>query len=73
MSKTATRDVFLDHIVEKTSIRRQLARAERIAREKGSVIVIGHPHKATLSVLEKWVQSPEFKEFHLVPVQKLVK
>lgn len=71
--KSATRDVFLDHVVEKSSISKQLARAERIAREKGSVIVIGHPHKATLSVLEEWVQSPEFKEFRLVPVRKLVK
>jgi len=71
--KTASRDVFLDHIVEKKAILKELYRAEEIARKKGYAIIIGHPHLETILVLEKWVTSPEFKEFNLVSVSELVK
>jgi polysaccharide deacetylase 2 family uncharacterized protein YibQ len=71
--KTASRDVFLDHIVEKEAILKELYRAEEIARKKGYVIIIGHPHLETILVLEKWVASLESKEFNLVSVSELVK
>lgn len=71
--KTASRDVFLDHIVKKAEIRKELARAEAIARRKGQVIIIGHPHPQTLAVLEEWAVKPSFNDFNLVPVRELVK
>lgn len=71
--KAASRDVFLDHVIKEDVIRKELARAEQIARRKGHVIVIGHPHKETLNVLENWAKEPSYKEFKLVPVSELVK
>ncbi len=71
--KTASRDVFLDHVVKIEAIRKELTRAEQIATRRGQVIVIGHPHPETLQVLEAWTKKPAFKDFRLVPVRELVK
>ncbi len=49
------RDVFIDNEREPAAIRRQLALAERLARRRGTAIVIGHPHAVTLEVLERWI------------------
>lgn len=49
------RDVFIDNEREPAAIRRQLAAAERLARRRGTAIVIGHPHTVTLEVLERWI------------------
>ncbi len=49
------RDVFIDNDLDPAAIRRQLAIAERLARRRGTAIVIGHPHAATLAVLEDWI------------------
>lgn len=46
-----SRNVFLDDEVSPEAIRKQLALAVRDAREKGSALAIGHPHRETLQVL----------------------
>ncbi|MEM8949665.1 MAG: divergent polysaccharide deacetylase family protein, partial [Pseudomonadota bacterium] len=46
-----TRDVFLDHVVDPGAIKRQLALTERIARQSGSAVAIGHPHSTTIEAL----------------------
>lgn len=51
------RDVFLDDTPTPQAVRAQLARAVQLAQKQGSkslrtVIVIGHPHPATLQVLQ---------------------
>jgi len=45
------RDVFIDNTKSVPYIHKQLAKAVRIAKRKGSAIAIGHPHKATLKAL----------------------
>lgn len=68
----AVRDVFLDNIQDAAAIRQQLDRAERIAREQGHAIVIGHPHDETLSVLTDWISQARTRGFQLVPLSALV-
>lgn len=50
---TLTRDVFLDHEQTEEFVDRQFKLLIRRAREKGSAIGIGHPHKVTVDYLEK--------------------
>ena len=69
---TATRDVFLDHEVSASEIRRQLREAERVARRQGHVIAIGHPHPETLEALEAWLPTLRDRGFVLVPVSAIV-
>ncbi len=70
---TVTRDVFLDDSLTVEAIKAQLAETERTAKRKGYAIAIGHPHEATLTVLEEWVPQAEKDGFELVPVHDLVK
>ncbi|MEM7225844.1 MAG: divergent polysaccharide deacetylase family protein [Pseudomonadota bacterium] len=63
------RDVFLDNTYEsRESIRRQLAKLEKIAVRKGSAIGLGHPHRTTLEELARWVPEMRARGFELVPV-----
>lgn len=50
---TLTRDVFLDHEQTEEYVDQQFKRLIRKARENGSAIGIGHPHKVTVDYLEK--------------------
>ncbi|WP_300541721.1 divergent polysaccharide deacetylase family protein [Maricaulis sp.] len=49
------RDIFLDHVIDAGAISARLAEAEDLARTRGWSVVIGHPHGATLDVLENWI------------------
>jgi hypothetical protein len=70
----ASRDVFLDNEPEDPeSIRRQLAKLERIARRRGAAIAIGHPHDTTLEVLARWLPELEVRGFALVPISAIVR
>ncbi|MBK1669127.1 hypothetical protein CKO28_13895 [Rhodovibrio sodomensis] len=68
----ATRDVFLDNNRDVAAIRAQLAKAERIARETGSAIAIGHPYDETIQALRAWLPTLRDKDIALVPVSALV-
>ncbi|WP_297790919.1 divergent polysaccharide deacetylase family protein [uncultured Marinobacter sp.] len=50
---TLTRDVFLDHEQTEEFVDRQFRLLVKRARENGSAIGIGHPHKVTVDYLEK--------------------
>lgn len=50
---TMTRDVFLDHEQTEEFVDRQFKQLIKRAREHGSAIGIGHPHKVTVDYLEK--------------------
>tara|TARA_R110000868_G_scaffold2321_10_gene17347 strand:- start:11469 stop:12479 length:1011 start_codon:yes stop_codon:yes gene_type:complete len=65
------RDVFLDHVIEADAIRRQLGEVERIARDQGYAVVIGHPHAATLDALESWIGEARAAGFEFVTVSRL--
>lgn len=69
----ASRDVFLDHEDTPAYIAQALKNVERIAREHGSAIAIGHPKEATLSALRAWIPTLAAKGFTLVPAGELVK
>ncbi len=61
------RDVFLDDEagIEEV-VKTQLALAERIARETGYVVAIGHPRPETLDVLGPWLTTAPARGFDLV-------
>ncbi|MCK7551124.1 MULTISPECIES: divergent polysaccharide deacetylase family protein [Marinobacter] len=50
---TLTRDVFLDHEQTEEYVDRQFKLLIKRARENGSAVGIGHPHKVTVDYLEK--------------------
>jgi hypothetical protein len=68
----AVRDVFLDNDLDAPYIDRRLAEVERIARRHGMATAIGHPHKATLAALRRWLPTLEAKGFALVPISTIV-
>lgn len=57
---TLTRDVFLDHEQTEEFLDQQFRLLIQRARENGSAIGIGHPHKVTVDYLEK--RLPELDE-----------
>lgn len=67
----AERDLFLDDD-RSPGIAHEIAAMERIARSRGDVIAIGHPHGATLTALEKWIATAPERGFTLVPVSTVL-
>ena len=67
-----TRDIFLDHVIDLQSIKRQLTRTERVARQTGSAVAIGHPHGATIEALKEWLPLLEERGFKLAPISAVV-
>ncbi len=64
------RDVFLDHDPDINVIKKEIRRAVKVAKKKGSAIAIGHPHKNTLKAL---MESKEIlKQVELVRIDKLL-
>ncbi len=55
--KVLKRKVFLDDTQNEADIRRQFNRAVELARHNGSAIAIGHPHPATVRVLQQALYS----------------
>jgi hypothetical protein len=70
----AERDVFLDNEwSDRAAISRQFARLEAVARRNGSAVGIGHPHRATLDVLARWLPEARARGFAIVPVSAIVR
>ena len=67
-----TRDIFLDDLDNRDSIRLQLLKAEKIARETGYAIAIGHPRQNTLDVLGPWLATAPARGFDLVQISDLI-
>ena len=67
------RDVFLDDVIEAADIRKELARAEAIARKQGFAIAIGHPHPDTVEALRQWIPEAKARGFVLVPITAIAK
>ena len=49
--KYVSRDVFLDHHMDKAYILKQIKEAVALAKARGHAIAIGHPHKNTIQAL----------------------
>lgn len=70
----AQRDVFLDNAwKDPAAIAWQLKRVERLARERGYAVAIGHPHRTTLDALAAWIPQVQRRGFQLVPVSAIVR
>jgi len=67
--KYVGRDVFLDHHPDKNYVKGQIKRAINIAKEHGSAIAIGHPHKNTLLAIKE--SKKLFKDIDLVLIDKV--
>jgi polysaccharide deacetylase 2 family uncharacterized protein YibQ len=65
------RDIFLDHVIDRTQIEIRLDEAETIARTRGWAVVIGHPHDETLDVLEAWLPEAGARGLEFVTVSSL--
>ncbi len=67
--KYVSRDVFLDHHMDKPYVLKQIKKAIKVAKSHGSAIAIGHPHKNTLQAL---YESKELlKDVELVYINRL--
>lgn len=66
------RDVFLDPDAETDTINREFSRLERLARERGSAVGIGHPYPATLAFLEQALPELDRRGIDLVPILNIV-
>lgn len=64
-----SRDVFLDHKVDKSYIKLQIKKAIEVAKKHGSAIAIGHPHENTIAAISE--SKHLFKDIELVLVDKL--
>lgn len=67
-----TRDVFLDHVETEAAVRIQLQRAVAMAKQRGHVIVIGHPLPATLAMLKADLPGLVSSGIVLVPLSQLL-
>ncbi len=68
----AGRHVFLDNEISAGEVTHQLAETERIARQGGLAIAIGHPHDVTIAALKACVPTLQRKGFVQVPVSAVV-
>ena len=66
------RDVFLDHDPRPETVRRELDRLKKLARERGQAIAIGHPYPATLEVLEEELPNLAEEGIELVSISRLI-
>lgn len=68
------RDLFLDDERDaEAGVPAQLAILERIAREHGDAIGIGHPHAQTLNALERWLVEAPKRGFTLISASAMLK
>jgi polysaccharide deacetylase 2 family uncharacterized protein YibQ len=64
----AERNVFIDSDREPHAIAHQLARLEKIARQRGIVVAIAHPHEITLEALRAWLPAARARGLAIVPI-----
>ncbi len=67
----AERDVFLDNVTTKESVRKQMEELIRKAQQEGRAIGIGHPHLVTYEVLKEMLPGLANK-VRLVPASEMV-
>jgi len=64
-----SRDVFLDHHMEKAYVKKQIKQAIKIAKKYGTAIAIGHPHANTIDAI--YESKALFKGIDLVLINKI--
>src|SRR5690606_24604595 len=66
------RDVFLDADPEPSAIEAEWRRLLTLALERGAAVGIGHPHRATLELLERELPTLRVAGFELVSLETLL-
>ncbi|MBR1777281.1 MAG: divergent polysaccharide deacetylase family protein [Alphaproteobacteria bacterium] len=67
----AVRDVFLDNSLDEADIMAQLSLLEKRALKHHTAVGIGHPHKATVKALKKWIPQARKKGLVFVPISMI--
>lgn len=67
------RDVFLDHDPSPVAVRAALLQVEKVAKEQGFAIAIGHPKDATIAALSEWLPDVQARGFAIVPVSAIAR
>lgn len=67
------RNVFLDNDNVPAKVLNQLQEVERLARQHGHAIAIGHPRDATIRVLKDWIPEARARGLAIVPISTLMK
>ena len=67
--KYMSRDVFLDHHLDKPYVKKQIKQAIKLAKKYGTAIAIGHPHVNTIIAIHE--SKKLFKDVELVLVNRL--
>jgi polysaccharide deacetylase 2 family uncharacterized protein YibQ len=70
--RSTSRDIFLDYDAGPEVVVDQLAKLVHRAKRTGSALAIGHPHPATLAILEQWLPYLQQQGVRLVPVSELI-
>jgi len=65
---SGARDVFLDNDRDPAAIARQFAEAERIARNTGLAVAIGHPYDETIEAIARWLPEARARGIEPVPI-----
>jgi polysaccharide deacetylase 2 family uncharacterized protein YibQ len=65
---SASRQIFLDHQRNTAFFKRQFEKMKGIAKDKGYVVVIGHPHPETIAFLNQHLPSLETEGFELLSI-----
>src|SRR5690606_33875729 len=66
------RDVFLDNVADVGKILTQLKQTEKIARQQGYAVAIGHPYNETIEALQQWTAGLEARGFEIVPLSSII-
>ncbi|MBD2837269.1 divergent polysaccharide deacetylase family protein [Pseudomonas sp. JM0905a] len=67
-----SRDIFLDDDQSPGAVAAQFDAALKLARKQGSALMIGHPHPATLELLERELPRLKQQGFELIDVEMLI-
>ena len=65
--------MFLDYDRDAAVVRRQLRQLERIARQSGYAIGIGHPYDETIEAVGEWLETAEERGFAVVPISAIAR
>ncbi len=64
-----SRDIFLDHVMDIASVKKQIKEAVKLAKKRGYAVAIGHPHPNTLAALRE--SKDILKDVELVQINRI--
>ena len=67
------RDLYLDGVATRESIRARLAQAEKIAKSRGHAVAVARPYPVSVTEIARWAKDVRNRGVTLAPVSALVK